>query len=181
MGEHIHPDFTTLAWTSNDGVAGPPTGVRTGLLGAIAAAMGAVWIGVLSTGTLCPEHRAWVLALASLALVTSAVAVVGLVKQKAWSAWFTLLSATLGIGIGLIDAVHDLARGSLIAVVFAVVAAGVAAALLVQMKSAAWARATARSLAPVDVTDGVEVAPGQPASQPVPVGDVVVADLDQTV
>ncbi|MDH3294836.1 MAG: hypothetical protein OER95_11015 [Acidimicrobiia bacterium] len=147
-----------LAWTTKDGVTRPPAGIKPAILGGTALAMTGIWIGLLSVDTLCPEHRAWVEALATGALVASGAAIVGLLRQRSWSATFALLSAGLGIAIGVIDAVHDPTRGALIAIGFTAVAAVLALTVVRQFRGAAWARRAAAELdhrpeVPADTAD----------------------------
>ena len=50
----------TLAWTSRDGVTPPPKGANRWLLGSLALSLTGVWIAMVSTDALCPDHRLWV-------------------------------------------------------------------------------------------------------------------------
>lgn len=152
------PSAEVLAWTTNDGLTPPPRGVRPRILGASALAMTGIWVGMLSVDTLCPEHRMWVQALATGALFSSILAIAGLVKQRSWAALFALLSATCGISIGIIDAIHDPTRGALIAVAFTALAAVLVMTVVRQYQSASWARATAKELVEVPEFDQTETA-----------------------
>jgi hypothetical protein len=130
----------TLAWTERDGLPPPPNGANHWFLGSLALSMGAVWIALLASDTLCPEHRAWVEVFATVALASAVAAVVGLVGHRAWASLTALASALLGVAVGFIDAVHSPTRGALTALSFAVVAIGVLVAAVPQLRSAFWFR-----------------------------------------
>ncbi len=109
-----------LAWTEREGPPRPPTGPTRLLTGALTVVLGAVFVGILSTDTLCPEHRAWVQALGTVAITGVGVALFGLLRGWASAVWITLVSALAGVAIGVLDAAHDPSRGRLIAVAFSV-------------------------------------------------------------
>ena len=107
-----------LAWTEREGPGrGPSQGGRR-LWFLLAGAMALVFLGIMSSDTLCPEHRAWVLLLGGASLIAAGVAIVGLIDGWAGAPLLALASALGGVGIGLIDAVHDPSRGRLIALGF---------------------------------------------------------------
>ena len=106
----------------------------------------AVFIGMVSNDTLCPEHRAWVEVLGSFGLVTIVGAVIGLLRRWPLSALLALISAVIGIAIGIIDAIHAPARGNIIAASFAVL---VVAAILLIVADARLLRWDRRVLAPL--------------------------------
>lgn len=111
-----------LAWTGHDGPGRPPRGASPLLLGAVAAGLGVVYLGLLFTDTLCPEHRAWVEGVAGVSVVLAGSAVVGLLRGWA-SGPLLAVGATLGgVAIGVLDAVHDPTRGRVIALLFAALA-----------------------------------------------------------
>ena len=124
---------------------------------ALGVGMAAVWIGVLSTDSLCPEHRAWVVSLAVGGLVCGVSSIVGLVGRRWCSPFAALAAAGLGVGIGLIDMVHSPTRGAVTALAFAVIAVGAALAAIPQMRSLLWVNRTRRG----------SVTPGLVADSPV--------------
>jgi hypothetical protein len=129
-----------VAYTEGDGPGRPPVaGARWAWI-ALAGALTAGFVGMMSTDTLCPEHRAWVDLIATAALVTTACAVVGL--TRGWTGAPILASAAAlgGVAIGLLDAVHDPTRGRLIAVAFGVIAIGAAAVALRAVRVTWWER-----------------------------------------
>ncbi|HZI44390.1 MAG TPA: hypothetical protein VFD53_04160, partial [Ilumatobacter sp.] len=104
----------TLAWTRRDGVTPPPKGANRWLLGSLALSLTGVWIGMLSTDALCPDHRLWVQTLGTVALVAAVWAIVGLVGQRSWAVLAALASALFGIAVGVIDMVHSQTRGAIL-------------------------------------------------------------------
>jgi hypothetical protein len=165
----------TLAWTRHDGVTPPPKGANRWLLGSLALSLTGVWIGMISTDALCPDHRLWVQTLGTVALVAAVWAIVGLVGQRAWAVLAALASALFGIAVGFIDMVHSPTRGAILSIAFAVVAVGVLVAAVPVLRSALWMRRAERQLAPVDPwaddaeeassTSSADAAPGGPASR----------------
>jgi len=141
----------TLAWTNRDGVTPPPQGVNRWLLGSIALSLSGVWIGMISTDALCPDHRLWVQTLGTVAFVAAITAIAGLIGHRAWASVAALGSALFGIAVGFIDMVHSPTRGAVLAISFAVVAVAVLVAAVPQLRSALWFRRAQRQLAPVDV------------------------------
>src|ERR687897_318720 len=140
----------TLAGTRRDGVTPPPKGAHRGLLASVALSLTGVWIGMIATDALCPDHRLWVQSLGTVALVASVWAIVGLIGQRAWAVLAALASALFGIAVGVIDMVHSPTRGAILSIVFAVVALGVLVAAVPVLRSALWMRRAERQLAPVD-------------------------------
>ena len=140
----------TLAWTRRDGVTPPPDGANRWLLGSLALSLSGVWIGMISTDALCPDHRLWVQTLGTVALAAAVWAIVGLVGQRSWAVFGALASALFGIAVGLIDMVHSPTRGAILSIAFAVVAVGVLVAAVPVLRSALWMRRAQRQLAPVD-------------------------------
>ncbi len=136
----------TLAWTKRDGMTPPPRGVSPWFLGAVATSMIGVWIGLIATDALCPDHRLWVQTLASVALVGSVAAIVGLFAGRSWAPLMALGSALVGIAIGFVDAVHDPTRGALISLAFTLVGAMLVIVLVPQLRSALWPRRAARDM-----------------------------------
>lgn len=142
-------DAETLGWVRRDGVTPPPGGSSARLLTVVAVAMAGVWVGMIASDSLCPEHRMWVNALAWAALALSVGAVVGLVGQRAWAPLCGLTSALLGVAIGFIDMVHSTTRGAVVSLAFGVVAVAVVVAGYPRLRSALWSRRAAAELAPL--------------------------------
>jgi hypothetical protein len=169
MAESEWRSGETLAWTNRDGVTPPPRGVNRWLLGSIALSLSGVWIGMISTDALCPDHRLWVQTLGTVALVAAVTAVVGLVGHRAWAPVAALASALFGIAVGFIDMVHSPTRGGVLAISFAVVAVAVLVAAVPQLRSALWLRRAQQQLAPVDVEAELaaegQVGTGTPAGE----------------
>jgi hypothetical protein len=140
----------TLAWTRRDGVTPPPKGANRWFLGSVALSLTGVWIGMIATDALCPDHRLWVQSLGTVALVAAVWAIVGLVGQRAWAVLAALASALFGIAVGVIDMVHSPTRGAVLSIAFAVVALGVLVTGVPVLRSALWMRRAERQLAPVD-------------------------------
>ena len=113
----------TLAWTEHDGPGVPPRGTPRVLMLGVAGAITAIMVGLLSVDTLCPDHRLWVEGLATAGLVAAGGAVVALVRGAPGASLLTMVGAGSGIAIGVVDAVHDTARGWTIATLFAAVTA----------------------------------------------------------
>lgn len=110
----------SVAWVSHDTPAPPP--VSRAARFALAGSLGATVAGMLFTDTLCPEHRNWVLAIGSVAIVAAVAAVVALVRASWVAMPLALGSAAGGVGIGIIDIAHDAQRGTVVAICFAVLA-----------------------------------------------------------
>jgi len=160
-----------LAWTEREGPGrGPSQGGRR-LWFVLAGAMALVFLGIMSSDTLCPEHRAWVLLLGGASLIAAGVAIVGLIDGWAGAPLLALASALGGVGIGLIDAVHYPSRGRLIALGFGVAFAIACGLVWRQARQRRWDRSVARSLQPLDVgmppAAGVAPDASAPASPPV--------------
>ena len=140
----------TLAWTRHDGVTPPPKGASRWLLGSLALSLSGVWIGMISTDALCPDHRLLAQTLGTVALVSAVWAIVGLIGQRSWAMLAALSSALFGIAVGFIDMVHSPTRGSILSIAFAVVGVGVLIAAVPVLRSALWVRRAERQLAPID-------------------------------
>ncbi|HEY3000579.1 MAG TPA: hypothetical protein VGJ43_18485 [Acidimicrobiales bacterium] len=158
-----------VAWTERDGVGRPPRGPGRVLPVALAATLGAVFVGMLSTDTLCPEHRTWVLVLGSLGIAGTAVAITGLVQRWAVAPLLTLVVALDGIAIGLIDSIHDANRGHLIALAFGISALLAVALTILSVPLSVWDRRVRRQFAPAPAPDEAVAAPVAPApAEPAP-------------
>jgi hypothetical protein len=135
----------------------------------VAGSLSAVFIGLMSSESLCPEHRLWVLLLGGASLIAAGTAIVGLLDGWAGAPLLTLISALGGVGVGLIDTIHAPTRGRLTALGFAVVFVGAACLVLRQERQRRWDRRLAASLRPLPVDAGVvvtEKAPAMPVSAP---------------
>jgi hypothetical protein len=163
MSDSKWTDGDTLAWTRHDGVSPPPSGANRWLVGSVALSLSAVWVGLISTDALCPDHRAWVQAFGTVALVAAVAALVGLVGHRSWASLAALASALFGIAVGFIDMVHSPTRGAVLSIAFAVVAVGVLVTAVPQLRSALWVRRARRELAPIDVVSAT-VEPGRSQS-----------------
>lgn len=120
-----------VAYTEADGPGRPPRGPARMLAVGLSYALAAVFVGMASVDTLCPDHRAWVQGLGAFAFVAVIVSVVGLARGWAFASFLTVVAASAGVAIGAIDAVHDRTRGVAIALAFGAVAI-VAAVLAVR-------------------------------------------------
>lgn len=118
-----------LAFTEREGPGRPPAGSSRWSAGALAGVLGVTFAGLLSSDTLCPDHRAWVQTLAGVAFLAVITALVALWRGWAAGPLLTLVASLAGIAIGLLDAVHSPTRGRLVAVGFA--AATMLAAVMV--------------------------------------------------
>lgn len=112
-----------LAWSEGDGPGRPPVASRW-IVGGVAVALTATLTGIITTDALCPDHRAWVQTLASVAIFSAAVAIFQVVRGQASAVVFALVSSVLGVAIGFIDAIHDPTRGMLISLGFALAGVG---------------------------------------------------------
>jgi hypothetical protein len=137
---------------------------------ALAVGLGVVFTAIFFTDTLCPEHRAWVQALAAVALTGTVVAAVGLVKQWAIAPILALMVTLCGTAIGVLDAVHSASRGRAIAAAFSLLAFGAMVVVFRQMTLMRWDRVVRRSLtADTDTATTTEPATTAEAdSQPQP-------------
>lgn len=135
-----------LAWTEGDGPGRPPKGPGRVIPFALAGALAVVFVGILSSDTLCPDHRAWVQALGTVGFTGTVLAIIGLVRGWAMAPVLTLTAASTGVSIGLLDAIHDPTRGRLIAAGFAVVCFGAVALTLKSRSLRAWDRSLRQSL-----------------------------------
>jgi hypothetical protein len=162
-----------VAWTEHDGVGAPPKGPGRVLPLVLAGTLAVILAGMLSTDTLCPEHRAWVIALGTAGIICTAVCIVGLVQSWALAPVLTVFVALDGVAIGLIDALHDPARGRMIALGFALVAVLASALTAQAARLSMWERHVRRQLAPAEPAPRREVpapAPEARAAAPEPEG-----------
>ena len=161
-----------LAYTEREGPGRPPAASSAWLTGALIGIVGVTFTGVLLSDGLCPDHRAWVQGLATIGLISMVGAVIGLVRGWAIAPVLTLFASSLGVAIGLLDAVHAATRGRLIALAFAVAFALAAAAAFRARNLHLWDAKVRRS--------GLIEDASIPASSPI-AGDAVSARGDASV
>ena len=156
MAEHGWRSTEVLAWTEREGPGRPPAGPSRLLSAGMAGALGVVFVGILATDALCPEHRALVQAIAGLAVVSTVLAIVGLVRQSPTAPLLTLATALAGVSIGVIDAVHDPGRGTFIALGFGLVVLGACVLAWRQLVLSRWERS---ALSELHAAPGPDTAP----------------------
>ena len=162
---------TRIAWTEKDGLERAPRGPNGVLAVALAGVLIAVFSGIIFTDTLCPEHRAWVEALAFVALTATVVSAVGLLRRWATAGVWTLGAATCGVAIGVLDAAHSEARGRIIAAAFLAVAIGAVVLAAQQLRLHRWAVRVDRALGRSMSTDAL--ASNDPVDSSTRVNDAV--------
>ncbi len=168
MGESGWRSGPVLAWTDREGPKRPPHGPGRLLPGVLAGTLGVIFLGIMGTDSLCPEHRLLVQVFAMLALVGIVVAIIGLLRGWALAPFTTLASALAGVAIGFIDAVHDPSRGRVLVLGFGLVAAGAAVVAARQVALLRWDRAVGAELAPLPADDApVPSAAAPPPTVPV--------------
>lgn len=133
-------EVETFAWTEGDGPGRPPRGPNRLLTTLVGGGLAAAFTAMLATDTLCPEHRAWVMTLATLALVATVVASVGLLRGWAIAAPLAVVATASGMAIGAIDAAHSVQRGRAITAAFAVLSVGALVLLGRQVELLRWDR-----------------------------------------
>lgn len=136
-----------VAWTEQEGPGRPPAGVNPAVTTALGVGLGAVFAAIFFSDALCPEHRAWVQMLATVALVGTIVAAVGLIRRWAVAPVVALIVTLCGTAIGILDAFHSAARGRAIAGAFALLAFGAMVLLLKQLALWRWDHSVRQSLA----------------------------------
>ena len=110
------------------------------MVGTLIGVLGATFFGVISTDTLCEEHRVLVEALATVAMICLPVALVGLWRGWAAAPVITLAASVLGISMGLIDAIHSPTRGALVAIGFGMATTLAALATVRSFQLSRWER-----------------------------------------
>ncbi|MBW3641255.1 MAG: hypothetical protein KY451_15730 [Actinobacteria bacterium] len=142
-----------LAWTRHDGPGAPPPPVPRAVSLGLAGGLGVVFLGLMVTDTLCPEHRAWVDALAFGSLAATGSAVVALLRGSAAAGPLAFLATLGGVGIGVVDAAHAPARGWTVAGLFLALAVVAAVVNARGLRLRRWER-TARAAHRAPVTSG---------------------------
>ena len=171
MAEQEWRSTEVLAWTEQEGLGRPPAGPSRLLSAGMAGALGVVFTGILFTDALCPEHRALVQAIAGLAVVSTVIAMVALVRQSPSAPLLTLGTALAGVAIGVVDAAHDPGRGTFIALGFGLVVLGACAIAWRQLRLARWERSALSVLRPSATEVGATpAATAAPASVDLPLG-----------
>ena len=165
MAEQKWRSTEVLAWTEREGPGRPPAGPSRLLSAGMAGTLGVVFVGILATDALCPEHRALVQAIGGLAVVGTVVAMIGLVRQSPSAPVVTVATALAGVAIGVIDAAHDPGRGTFIALGFGLVVLGACAVAWRQLSLARWERTALAGLRRGGAVEPVEPAP-TPAAAP---------------
>lgn len=130
----------TLAWSSHDGPRRPPAGTNPAAGAVLAAVLGVVFTVIVFTDQLCPEHRLWVQSLAIAALAGTVVGGISLVRGWAAGPFLTVLAATAGVAIGIIDMAHDPGRGVLVTTGFGVALLGAIWMCIQQVRCRRWER-----------------------------------------
>ena len=138
MSDQKWTSTEVLAWSRGDGPERPSAGPSRWALGAVAATLAVTISGILATDTLCPDHRLWVQTLATVAIALSVTSVIQILRAHASAGLFALAASLVGVGIGLIDAVHAPSRGRLIAAAFALAAVASAGIALRLRSLRAW-------------------------------------------
>ena len=170
MGESGWRSGQVLAWTEREGPRRPPQGFGRVLPGVLAGSLGLVFLGMLGSDSLCPEHRVAVQAFATFALIGIVTSIIGLIRGSALASFSTLASALAGVAIGFLDAAHDPSRGRLLALAFGVVATGAAVLAARQVALVRWDRAVEAELAPPPAENGGARSPG--VGSPLPEAEV---------
>jgi hypothetical protein len=135
-----------VAWTEREGPGRPPAGPSRGLTTALSAGLALLFCGILFTDLLCPEHRLWVQALGAAAIVGALVTAIGLARGWSSAAFIALPTTVCGVAVGLIDSVHAIERGRIVAVAFALLTLGAFWLLYRQAVLFVWDRSVRRSL-----------------------------------
>ena len=154
----------TLAWTANDSPGRPPRSPSRWITGSVAATLAVTLTGIIATDALCPDHRAWVQFLASVAIVGAVVAIAQSLRDQPSAPLFAMGASIVGIAIGLIDASHDPGRGTLIAIGFAVAGLGSSIVAFRMDQLSRWgAKLADAHVAPAEVAPARPVALDAPA------------------
>jgi hypothetical protein len=155
-----------VAWTEREGPGRPPAGPGRGLTTALSAGLALLFCGILFTDLLCPEHRLWVQALGAAAIVGALVTAIGLARGWGSAAFVALPTTVCGVAVGLIDSVHAIERGRIVAVAFALLTLGAIWLMWRQVVLFAWDRSVRRSLGRPAVELPMAAADDVPAGEP---------------
>lgn len=178
-------DEGLVAWTERDGPGRPPAGPNRWVTTGVGVGLLAAFSAILVTDTLCPEHRAWVMGLATVAMAATVVAGIGMFHSWAIASPLAVLATGLGVAIGVLDAIHSASRGRSIALAFGVLLVAAVFLMSRQLQLAAWDRSVRRSLvstpasvdeaepagavgAEVEAGDGAEAGEGAPRPSQTP-------------
>ena len=140
-----------LAWTEQEGPGRGPAAPGRATWLVVAGALAVVFAGILSSDTLCPEHRLWVLLIGGASLIAAGTALIGLIDGWAGAPLLAMLSALGGIGVGVIDAVHAPTRGRLVAIGFGLVFVGASWLVWRQQRQRRWDRQVEAALRPLAI------------------------------
>lgn len=162
----------TITWIAHDSPT--PPRVRRWTQLTLAAALGGVLAAMLSTDTLCPEHRLLVMAFGLVSIAAAVTAFVQLLRNRWIAAPLTLVSAIGGAICGTIDMTHDQTRGSLIASGFVIVAVAAAFMAVTDLRRFRWDRELLPKSLP-SLRDAVT----DSDTQPRPMTQAAVRDLDR--
>jgi hypothetical protein len=102
-----------VAWTESEGPAAPPRSAAWPWF-ATAATLAVAFLVIMTSDTLCPEHKVWIDVLCTTALVVTITAVTGLLRGWSSAPFLAMGAAALGMAIGAIDMVHAPLRGGLV-------------------------------------------------------------------
>lgn len=178
MADEQWREGEVLAWTEREGPGRGPSGAsrRTWLL--VAGILAVVFAGIMSSDTLCPEHRLWALLIGGASLIAAGTALVGLLDGWAGAPLLAMLGALGGVAVGVIDAAHAPTRGRLVATGFGLVFVGASWLVWHQQRQRTWDRHVEASLEPVAIDAGratsgvavdegaVRIVPTRPAARP---------------
>src|SRR4051794_9749739 len=92
-----------LAWTEHDGPSRPPRGSHPALNLILAGVLATVFAGMVFTDTLCPDHRAAVQVLGTVALAGCVASAIALARGWALAPAITVGTAVIGVVIGYLD------------------------------------------------------------------------------
>ncbi|HUR77340.1 MAG TPA: hypothetical protein VMZ22_05295 [Acidimicrobiales bacterium] len=108
-----------VAWTQAEGPGLPPR-VTAWPWFATAATLAVAFLVILTSDSLCPEHKVWIDVLCTSALVLTISAITGLVRGWSTAPFLALGASALGVAIGVLDAAHSPLRGGLVVAGFVV-------------------------------------------------------------
>lgn len=136
-----------LAFTEREGPGRPPAGPSVWSTGMLASVLAVTFVGMMSSDTLCPEHRVWVELLAGFAIFGVGAALIALSRGWAGAPLLTMMASAAGVAIGFLDAVHSPTRGRLVALSFALCTMLAASMAWRARRLAGWDRASSAASA----------------------------------